>query len=127
QPTDSRPDRPRADLKEFARLLYLTESLSVRDALREEEFESRWEAAPAVLLVIAGQVVLAVVSKTQDWKLWHLPWWVWLVPAVPEFVIWVALAWELPRSQLVELGLGRRVALTLFGVVSLANAFLVCA
>jgi hypothetical protein len=127
QPTDTRPDRPRADLKGFARLLYLTESLSVRDALREEEFESRWEAAPAVLLVIAGQVVLAVVSKTQDWKLWHLPWWVWLVPAVPEFVIWAALAWELPRSQLVELGLGRRVALTLFGVVSLANAFLVCA
>ena len=99
----------------------------MRTPLGEEEFESRWEAAPAVLLVIAGQVVLAMVSRSQDWTLWHFPWWVWLVPAVPETIIWLALAWELPRNQLLELGLGRKVALTLFGVVSLANAFLVCA
>ena len=99
----------------------------MRDPIREEEFESRWEASPAVALVIAGQVMLALVSKNQDWKLWHFPWWVWLIPAAPESIIWAALAWDLPRNQLVQLGLGRRVALTLFGLVSLANAFLVCA
>jgi hypothetical protein len=99
----------------------------MRDPLREEEFESRWEAAPAVAIVIGGQVVLALVSKNQDWTLWHFAWWVWLIPAVPESIIWVALAWELPRNQLLELGLGRKVALMLFGLVSLANAFLVCA
>jgi hypothetical protein len=99
----------------------------VRDPVREEEFESRWEAAPAVAIVIGGQVVLALVSKNQDWTLWHFAWWVWLIPAVPESIIWVALAWELPRNQLLELGLGRKVALMLFGLVSLANAFLVCA
>ena len=53
----------------------------MRDPIREEEFESRWEASPAVALVIAGQVMLALVSKNQDWKLWHFPWWVWLIPA----------------------------------------------
>jgi hypothetical protein len=99
----------------------------VRDPVSEEEFESRWEAAPAVAIVIGGQVVLALVSKNQNWTLWHFAWWVWLIPAVPESIIWVALAWELPRNQLLELGLGRKVALMLFGLVSLANAFLVCA
>jgi hypothetical protein len=38
--------------------------------LHEEEIESSWEAAPAIALVIAGQVVLAIVSRTQDWTLW---------------------------------------------------------
>ncbi len=34
-----------------------------RDALREEELESRWEAAPAVALVLAMQLLLALVSR----------------------------------------------------------------
>jgi hypothetical protein len=97
----------------------------VRDPLREEVFESRWEAAPAVLLVIAGQVLLAIVSKNQHWQLWHWRWWVWLVPAVPELLLWVALAWDLPRHQLEQLGLRRNVAISLFAFISLANAFLV--
>ena len=39
-----------------------------RDAarpVREEEIESRWEAAPAVALVIAMQLLLALVSRTR--------------------------------------------------------------
>src|SRR6476661_148999 len=44
--------------------------------LREEEIESRWEAAPAVGIVIAMQLVLALVSRNQVWQLWVFPWWV---------------------------------------------------
>ena len=55
-----------------------------RGYLREEEIESRWEAAPAVGLVITFQLVLALVSREKDWKLSGLPWWVWLVCIVPE-------------------------------------------
>jgi hypothetical protein len=97
----------------------------VSDPLREEEFESRFEAAPAVALVIAGQVLLAVVSRNQNWKLWYWPWWVWLIPAGPESMLWVALAWDMPRHQLEQLGLRRKVGLSLLGFISLANAFLV--
>jgi hypothetical protein len=97
------------------------------DPLREEEIESRWEAAPAVALVIAGQVLLALLSRHQDWRLWHFSWWVWLVPAVPELLLLVPLAWHRPRRQLEQLGLRRTVALALLGVVSLANTFLLLA
>jgi hypothetical protein len=41
-----------------------------RDVLREEEVESRWEAAPAVVVVIGLQLTLALVSRELDWKLW---------------------------------------------------------
>jgi hypothetical protein len=34
-----------------------------RDVLREEEVESRWEAAPAVVAVIGLQLALALVSR----------------------------------------------------------------
>ena len=33
--------------------------------VREEEVESRWEAGPAVALVVLLQVMLAAVSKSQ--------------------------------------------------------------
>jgi hypothetical protein len=101
--------------------------MRVRDPLREEEIESRWEAAPAVALVIAGQVLLALISRSQDWKLWHFSWWVWLVPAAPETLLLVPLAWHRPRRQLEQLGLRRTAALALLAVVSLANAFLLLA
>ena len=43
------------------------------DGVHDAEVESRWEAAPAVLLIIALQVVLAAVSYHAGWTLWHLP------------------------------------------------------
>ena len=98
-----------------------------RDALREEEVESRWEAAPAVALVIAMQLVLAFVSRNQDWTLWVFPWWVWLLPVVPELLLLLPLAWHRPRRRLEQLGHRRTVALGLLGVVSLANAVLLLA
>ena len=96
-------------------------------SLREEEIESRWEAAPAIALVIAAQVLLALISRHQDWKLWDLPWWVWLIPVVPEVVLLVPLAWQRPRRRLEQMGRRREVALALLAVVSLANALLLVA
>ena len=101
--------------------------LVARDSVREEEIESRWEAAPTIGLVIAGQIVLALVSRSQNWKLWGLPWWVWLISVGPETALLVPLAWHRPRRRLEQLGHRRTVALTLLGVVSLTNALLLVA
>jgi hypothetical protein len=90
--------------------------------LHEEEVESRWEAAPAVAIVIALQLVLAIVSEEKGWKLWSLPWWIWLIAIVPESILFVALAWSRPHHALVQRGLRRKVALTLFVVISVTNA-----
>jgi len=97
------------------------------DALREEELESRWEAAPAVALVIAMQLLLALVSRDQHWTLWVFPWWVWLIPIVPELLLLVPLAWRRPRRRLEQLGHRRTVAIALLASVSLANAVLLLA
>jgi hypothetical protein len=97
------------------------------DRLREEEFESRWEAAPAVAAVIALQVLLAVVSMVQGWTLWHFDWWVWLVPAAPEALLLGALAFDAPRHRLEQMGKRREFALGLLGIMSLANSFLLVA
>ena len=78
-------------------------AIVARDSLREEEIESRWEAAPAVGLVIAFQLVLALVSRAQGWKLWALPWWVWLISVGPETALLVPLAWTRSRRQLEQL------------------------
>ena len=98
-----------------------------RDALREEEIESRWEAAPAVAIVIALQVVLAAASRTEGWTTWHFNWWVWLLPVTPELVLLVPLAWHRPRRRLEQAGLRRETAVALLSVVSLANVLLVVA
>jgi hypothetical protein len=99
----------------------------VSDPLREEERESRWEAAPAVALVIALQVLLALASRNQHWKLWDLPWWVWLIPVAPELALLVPLAWTRPRRRLEQLGHRRTVSLALLALISLANALLLLA
>jgi hypothetical protein len=87
----------------------------------EEEVESRWEAAPGVLVVIVLQLMLSLVSQHEHWKLWHLPWWAWLLLIGPEVALFAALAWSRPRHQLEQLGKRRMVALFLFGVVSGGN------
>ena len=98
-----------------------------RQGIREEEFESRWEAGSAVVLVIAMQLLLAIVSQTQHWRLWNLPWWVWLIPIVPEVVLLVLLAWERPRRKLEQSGHRRTAALAQLGLISLTNALLLVA
>jgi hypothetical protein len=95
-----------------------------RDGLREEQVESRWEAAPAIVLVIVFQVALGLVSHAKDWSIWDLPWWVWLLAVGPETFLVVLLAWSRPRRRLEQLGLRRTVSLGLLGLVSLTNALL---
>jgi len=97
------------------------------DPYREEEIESRWEAAPAVATIIGFQVVLASVSRIEHWTLWTLPWWVWLISVPPELALLIPLAWNRPRHRLEQLGLRRMVALALLGVISLTNALLLVA
>jgi hypothetical protein len=94
-----------------------------QDEFHEVEVESRWEAAPAVVAVIALQLLLALISQHNGWELWGLPWWVWLAPLVPELILLLPLAWRRGRHQLAQLGHRRTVALMLVGVVSLANGF----
>ena len=97
------------------------------DPLREEERESRWEAAPAVAIVVGFQLLLALVSRAQAWKVWELSWWVWLIPIGPEGLLLVPLAWHRPRRRLEQMGLRREAALALLGLVSLANSLLLVA
>ena len=84
-----------------------------QDWLGEEQVESRWEAAPAAVLVIVLQVALGFVSRAQDWSIWDLPWWVWLLAVGPETLLVVLLAWSRPRRRLEQLGLRRTVSLAL--------------
>jgi hypothetical protein len=88
----------------------------------EFEVESRWEAAPAVALVIALQVSLGLLSRTRGWSLSGVPWWFWLVLVLPAAVLFVALAWSAPRRQLDVLGQRRAAALVLLAIISLGNA-----
>jgi hypothetical protein len=67
------------------------------------------------------QAVLAVISKREDWHLWRLPWWAWLVAIVPEVLLLIPLATESGRTQLQQMGLRRKASLTLLGVISLVN------
>lgn len=88
----------------------------------DEARESRWEAAPAVLVVIGLQLTLAIVSRQRDWKLWHLPWWVWILAVGPEVVLFAALAWAPARRTLTRIGHRRNAALVLLAIISLDNA-----
>jgi hypothetical protein len=96
-----------------------------RNAGQEEAFESRWEAAPAVVIVIVLQVVLAVVSLKEHWTLAGLRWWVWLACVGPEAALLIPLGLDRPRHRLEQTGKRRMVGLALLGVVNLANALLV--
>lgn len=90
--------------------------------MREEEVESRWEAAPAVVAVIVLQLTLALVSLERHWNLWGLPWWVWLIAVGPETILLGALAWDSTRQLLEQVGHRRNAALALLAVISLDNA-----
>jgi uncharacterized membrane protein len=98
----------------------MTREPSTED-VREEQFESRFEATFAVGAVIGLQVTLALVSLGSGWKLVGLPGWGWLVPVVPEAALLLALAWSAPRKRLEQMGQRRTVALALVGVITVAN------
>jgi hypothetical protein len=97
------------------------------DALRVAERESQLEAAPAVAFLIGLQTLLALASRQQDWKLWDLSWWLWLIPIASEVALLGALTWRRPRRRLEQLGVRREVELVLLGFLTAANALLVFA
>jgi hypothetical protein len=107
-----------ANLPRHEQLEDLPESTA---GVHEADVESRWEAGPAVALIVLLQVALATVSRSQGWTLWRLPWWSWLILAFPELLLLISLSWSLPRHQLEQLGHRRTAALSLIALVSIGN------
>jgi hypothetical protein len=67
---------------------------SVAGAVREEAHEARFEAAPAVVVVIALQLVLTLMLVLGDWTLWILPWWVPVLIIIPETLLLIPLVFD---------------------------------
>jgi hypothetical protein len=96
--------------------------------LHEAEVESRWEAAPTILLVIAIQVAIAFVSLQQGWTLWRLPWWTWLLLAIPEAILVVPLAAAWPGFSFdLMFGRRRRISVVLIWLIAVGNGLLLVA
>jgi uncharacterized membrane protein len=82
----------------------------------ELRHEARREAAPVLGIALAVQVLLALISYVEGWELLNrLPWWIWLVLALPELVLLVDLV--SPRA----LARTRRLAIVLLGTLVLGN------
>ena len=84
----------------------------------EARAEGRREAAPAVLVALLVFVMLAVVSWSRGWNLLGLPWWIWLLVAVPALLLTVDLCLAYRGSGLVR---SRRAALQLLALLVLGN------
>ena len=62
-----------------------------------------------------------MVSRELGWKLWGLPWWVWILSVGPETLLLGALAWGRARRALEQIGHRRNAALILLGIISVTN------
>jgi hypothetical protein len=71
--------------------------------------EARREAVPVAVAAAALLVLVAVVSRAEDWDFLGLPWWTWAVFALPAALV-AADLWLEPER-------GRRPALVLLGIV----------
>ena len=84
----------------------------------EGHYEARGEAAWVAIASLAVLVLLALVSLKEDWELVELPWWIWLVLAVPSLLLCGDLL-------LGSVGMGvastRRGALVLLGAMVAGN------
>ena len=92
------------------------------DDLAEIRRETRLEATPAFLAVVAGQVALALQSRQSGWRLSALPWWHWLVPAGLELVLISSLLHSATHDRLNRIHKRRAVALLLIAVITAANS-----
>jgi hypothetical protein len=84
----------------------------------EARAEGRREAGPAALAALLVFVLLAIVSRLQDWNLLGLPWWTWLLVAGPTLLLTVDLSLAHRGSGLVR---SRTAALQLLGLLVLGN------
>jgi hypothetical protein len=85
---------------------------------QEARYEARREAASAVVVAVAVLAALALVSWREGWELMELPWWAWLVLAVPGLVLCLDL-WLGARR--VGFAGTRSAALVLLAVIVLGN------
>lgn len=80
--------------------------------------EARREAAPAVVLVLAVLVALAFVSRSAGWELLGLPWWIWLVLALPALLLAVDLLLGLRGKGIAR---SRTAAIVLLALLASGN------
>ncbi len=85
----------------------------------EAHAEAQQQAAPVVAVALGLLILLAVVSEIEGWRLldW-LPWWAWLVLAIPEIVLIVDFA---IRKAGVGGTRSRRLAIALLVLLVLGN------
>ena len=84
----------------------------------EARYEVRREAASAVVIAVGLLTGLALISWREGWELLGLPWWSWLVLALPGLVLCVDL-WVGAR----RLGFAgtRQASLVLLGLIAAGN------
>jgi hypothetical protein len=100
---------------------------SVAGAIREETYEARFEAAPAVVAIIALQLVLTIMVVLGNWTLWMTPWWVPLLVIIPEALLLIPLVFGGLSEQLELLGHRTTVVVALLSLISLATGLLLLA
>ena len=84
----------------------------------EERAQGRQEAAPAAVIAFLLFVLLAGVSRAQEWELVGLPWWIWLLVGAPALVLAIDLSLAYRGRGLVP---SRYAALLLLGLLVLGN------
>jgi hypothetical protein len=83
-----------------------------------ERAQSRREAAPAAALVLVVLILLSLVSQSLGWELVGLPWWTWLVLAIPALLLTIDLLLAVRGKGLVQ---SRNAAGVLLGLLAVGN------
>ena len=81
-------------------------------------YEARREAASAVVIAVLVLAGLALASQREGWELVGMPWWTWLVLAIPGLVLCLDL-WV--GANGVAIVRTRTIALVLLGLIVLGN------
>lgn len=90
------------------------------ERLREARQDAHREAAPFAIVNLAALVVLAVLSKANDWELMgSRTWWLWLVVAVPLLALTVRFLVGIGR---LERESGRAFSIGLLVLLAVGNA-----
>src|SRR5207342_3080448 len=92
-----------------------TTDVGIRDAVRD----ARVEGAVAMIVAAGLLCVNALVSRWQGWRIPGVPWWTWLVLAIPEALLLVALVVSALGG--VRPGRHRNLVLVLLAVLTLGS------